>query len=203
MVCRTLSLKDRGHIFGLYAKNKKILNTEIHLQQSLLQAQNLLNNMEKYHEQITVLGLFVDDTLVGMVSGFRWSKLPYYTIGDLKTDNPSGSFKLYISVFDVLLNTLTRIFEAEGRYDFYFVNRQRNFHKLNRENNYKQKNIPHFFTLIKRYELYIQEIIPPGSKSQFEAFNTIIGNKSYNVSVWIRKGSLMPEFRNKLIADAE
>lgn len=147
-------------------------------------------------------GAFEENRMVALISAFRWQALPYYTIRDLRSANPTGSVRRYVHVFDALLTRVLTEMENEGRYDFYFANYQRNFHKSRFENEKRQRAIPHYFSRISRYELYVEEVLAPGEASKWPGFRTLLANRVFDIPVWIRRGSLKPEFRNQLLINA-
>jgi hypothetical protein len=199
MNCKVLTAIDRNAILDLFERNKKTFKREPPQEIHLLGAAQIIENLEKNPQKIMAVGIFNDEqNLMGTLCAFRWQKLPYYTIRGLKVDNPTGSVKTYIRAFDALLSYLLKTFESERRLDFYFLNYQRNFHRNHLADQHKLREIPHYFTLIQRYDLILEEVIEPGRNSKFAAFQEMTDFRTFEIPVWIRRASLKADFRNAL-----
>lgn len=198
MIFKEISVGEVDLLSDFFSRDPKLFKKTVTSEASKAAFDGFVKYFKENPTLVTCYGAFVNGELCGVMSGIRWTKMPYYTVGYLKVHNTSGSLRFYVKVFDGLLTSLIEKFEAEKRFDFYFINYQRNFHKKYFEENRRQRAIPGFFSQIHRYELFVQDVIPPGQVSTYSVFNEIMGKRTFEVPVWIRKASLKPEFRNKL-----
>lgn len=198
MILRQLNSSDQSSILDLFNRNTTLFKKQIEIP-AYQSCQYIIEQLENDSNQTYTAGVFKDNELVGILCSFRWSKLPYYTLRGLKTLNQNKSVREYIKIFDLLLTHILKVMEGEGRYDFYFLNYQRNFHRNLFENQNGQQKIPRYFSYAKRYQLSVQEVIKPGHVSKYAAFNNMMGYIPSNTPIWIRRGSLIDPFRNELI----
>lgn len=198
MIFKEIPVGEIDLLNEFYSRDPRLFKRSVTIEDSKAAIDGFIKFFKENPNLVTCFGAFIDGELCGVMSGIRWTRMPYYTLGYLKVYNVSGSLKFYVRVFDGLLTSLIEKFEAEKRFDFYFINYQRNFHKNYFEKNSRQRTIPDFFSRIHRYELFVQDVIPPGQVSAYSTFNDIMGKRTFEVPVWIRKASLKPEYRNEL-----
>lgn len=142
-------------------------------------------------------GFYDGDRLVGVMRSYLWEKMPYYTITGKHLYNPEKSLSLYRRFINSTMLAITSDMEAIGRFTYFTVTllRPTQLRQLASSNEkfLLAKHIePH-----KRYDCYIEEIVPPNAVPNAPSFRSMVGDAPRSVPICIKRFSLKYQLRKK------
>lgn len=138
--------------------------------------------------------------LTAMMSVYYWKTLPYFCLGDLfykRTPEDQTSFRTG-------LNTLIEYGIQEALknkyYVCYFITRMRRFSKqqfLEKGNpNHSEEAVP----ALSIFDVNVEFIIPKNSRPAHESYWHMMGSRTHDCDLWVRRGTLKVEKLYELLA---
>lgn len=132
---------------------------------------------------------------VGTLRVFSWSKLPMYTIGGLYIRK--GTIQRYDfanpkNPITPILDTILGEMEAKGFYTWLYVRAiSRGYHHLEKQGH----DLLACSTLGRRYERYVQEVVPAGQRSAYETHDNLLGHAPWSKPTMIVLCTLRNDLR--------
>lgn len=141
-------------------------------------------------ERSMVFGLFHDQRLIASIAIYRWTSLPYFTLGDLKVSSEYRSYLLYKHLTEHLIFHAIRMMENEMRFTFYAISKCRN-PALRRIQ--EGRGLWAFTEPFKDYNLIVEAVIPPDTRPVYPTHWELMCRRTHPVYLWIRRGTLKQE----------
>lgn len=140
-----------------------------------------------------IWGIFHDGQIIASLTVYPWTQLPYYSMAEffiIKT-RPIPFYEAAGMLFQNAIESM----ERSGCLTFYIVTRLRSFQVSEIRKHQQLRKITRSIPAFSRYNIYVENIIPPNQNAEFHAHNLLLQNNRWDCHVLIRKGVLKEEYR--------
>lgn len=136
-----------------------------------------------------IYGTYYKHELIGIGSAELWKNAPYYNISNFYLKRGFG-----VAAYQSFCNqTIKRIFldmEHIGRFQFFMLTIFRNSQKRSFLIDNVMWRFPKKFNCFDNYDVSVEAIIKAGTKSDFNTYNWLMGERTFRSDLWIRRGVL-------------
>jgi len=185
------SKKEKDQVKELWGSHSKVMRDKNQL--------NFDKIINFPHNEI--YGTFFNDELLATSGITIWKKLPIYELSShyiKKGINTLHRYKLECPL-SLVTSYSIKVMEARGYYTMYFAQAlSPGFVRQHYKNEDIFRNSDGFWDTNKnqfRYEIFFDEVISTGKRSNYEIFNNIIDNKLYNNDLMVFHACLKNEYR--------
>jgi hypothetical protein len=198
-VCRRLTIDDLD-AFLLAVENKQPLfsnrNSAFTTHPSTPTRESLTN---KLLSTAQVWGIFDGDQIIASLTVYPWTQLPYYSMAEffIIKSRPIPFYEAAGLLFQHAIESM----ERSGRLTFYVVTRLRSFQVSEIKNEQRLRKITRSIPAFSRYDVYVENIIPPNQMAEFHTYNSLLQNNVWNCHVLIRKCVLKEKHRCEYFAN--
>lgn len=197
-VCRRLTIDDLDAFLlavenkqPLFGNRKSVLTTHPPTPTRESLTNKLLSTAQ-------VWGIFDGDQIIASLTVYPWTQLPYYSMAEffIIKSRPIPFYDAAGLLFQLAIESM----ERAGRLTFYVVTRLRSFQVSEIKNEQRLRKITRSIPAFSRYDVYVENIIPPNQMAEFHAHKLLLQNNVWNCHVLIRKCVLKEEHRCEYFA---
>lgn len=174
--------------------NELLLGATSLLKETYQRTSESSNNMLE-GPNMRAYGVFRDGRLAGVVGVRLWISLPYFSLVNMVYRMDDVSVVERARSLNGLLEVILRQLHSEGRFTFFIATlvRARQL-KIFRHTG----RIVHskYFAVMDGYDISVEAIVKPGEESPFRTLHELLGNRSHQHLVWIRRYTLPNQQQN-------
>lgn len=152
-------------------------------------------NFEKYVRENSVFELFVK-----MVEGkprytlgiARWEKMPYFSLYDLRSLEPSTGPFLHRGELNSLFRSCFQVLHSENRFTYFYATRSRTYTRKYLEGARELSPI-RGLDIFDEYDFTLEGIVRTNDVPAFEYQRNLLGYEDRRFDYWIKRGTLKVE----------
>lgn len=192
---RVLTEDDLGQMIEIFTSPQKVMRTQIDRNEK-----EIIDDF--YYTGTTFVGTFAEEKLTSFMKYVVWQRLPIFQVGNLNIRKGTLNryeFSTSESPVIPIINLILQSAESLGLYTWYY-NRSLSpaYHRIQLHGSDMLKNSMYGFDIEKnqyRYDRFIDEVVPAGSRSKYDVFFNMAGNKIFAEDYMVVKCCLKPEYR--------
>ncbi len=181
---RILNPNDASSLFELISTKDRVWRNH-HIERTNLNLENL--NLNLQNRNLCYVGCYELDKMIGCLSGYKWTSLPYYTVENLYIRSSQKSPVTFKKNLDGMLSLLVTQMEKDERFTFFAITALDYVPKSVLHNENEQSNFGEFVQALKGYRFCTEAIIPANTLPKFETYKRIMGGRTWNVNLVIRR----------------
>lgn len=190
LYCRTLDLSDIAILERLWLEKKTVLKEDLTLSHPTEVRERLASLSKNLNTRWLVFGIFENEVLIATWSVFKWPSLPYYTLTDLFIAGEMSP-KAYYEKINLFLDAIIPNMESQKYFNFYILTLLRPYQRKCLLEN-RIWPIPARIRQFQRYDFQLESIIKKNTVPS-EAYFYMMGQRTWNNDLWIRRASLKLE----------
>ena len=209
MITRLLTVEDANSIFQLMMKRYIQLTSangdnsrtmyNIDEQYKLFMDEHMnfkwVDGLPEKANSGRAYGIFKDNELVFIFTQkFSSTRLPTWYVGNMITDPEWNSYYTVATGIAQCLDEAVTEAEKYGYTQFYWVTQTKAWNK--REEIWYNAS-----DTFKRYNVFIENIIPAGETSKFDVENMLMGYRTHPVNLAIKSAKIKPQLRHQHFQD--
>lgn len=178
---RVLSLADTAQIEALVVEKQSLLKTPFAKEKIPSVTQNYLSFLEGLESRVCLGAFDASGQLTATLGLLFWSKLPYWTVCNMRTR--SGLASITRSGLANCFQLMHYMCEAKGLRRFYFLSRWNANAKESGVDRIgpMQRCVPE----LSEYDYHLEAVVPPKEKTGYEVYDRMLGLANFAGAVYI------------------